>query len=239
MNKDNSLIKLDDVESVTEFLKQPGTKMAELLTGILVSDSKAWKLSAGHLIQASIKWKLFSQLGKEIKDYVEKGKIKEYFLDTEQHKQSLSDLLKFIDEESPEEDRFTAMKSLFIKSVCIDSSEEEQILSYQFMKLCKELESGHLLILKAAYNIKNGNYNNKLSSTEVELKNDSANKWFINISLQIGHGIKSLVEVHEDKLMHLKLIGQRRHTDKSGVANIENYRLTDLGCKICEYIFSK
>ena len=133
MNEGKELIKLDDPKNIVEFLQQPATKLAEFITGILISDTKDWKLSAGHLVQASIKWKLFSQLGKEIKGYIKKGKIKEDFLDKEQNKQALSDLLKFIDETSPGEDRFNAMKTLFIKSVASDSSDEEQILSYQFM----------------------------------------------------------------------------------------------------------
>lgn len=239
MNESRELIKFDDVKSIAEFLQQPATKMAEFITGILVSDTKDWKLSAGRLVQASIKWKLFSQIGKEIKAYIDKGKIKEDFLDKEQNKQSLSDLLKFIDETAPDEDRFNAMKTLFIRSVASYSSDEEQILSYHFMKLCKELESGDLLILKAAYDIKNGNLSNKLSSTKVDPNNITASYWLQNISKQIGHEIVSLVEVHEDKLINLKLIGPRTASDRSGVTLLKNYRLTDLGCKICEYIYDR
>lgn len=117
MNKGKELINFDDPKNIVEFLQQPAIKLGEFITGILVSDTKDWKLSAGHLVQASIKWKLFSQLGKEIKGYIEKGKIKEDFLDIEQNKQSLSNLLKFIDESSPSEDRFNAIKTLFFKSV--------------------------------------------------------------------------------------------------------------------------
>lgn len=64
-------------------------------------------------MQAAIKSRLFSQLGKEINSYIKKGKIKDNFLDEEQKKQSLYDILKFIDESSPSDDRFKAMKTLF------------------------------------------------------------------------------------------------------------------------------
>ena len=74
MGEGNALIKFDDVRNIINFLQQPATKMAEFLTGLLVSETKDWKLSAGRLVQASIQWKLFSQLGKEIKDYIDKGK---------------------------------------------------------------------------------------------------------------------------------------------------------------------
>ena len=237
MKKGMELIKFDDPKNLVEFLQQPAIKIAEFITGILVSETKDWKLSAGHLVQASIKWKLYSQLGKELKAYIEKGKIKENFLNEEQCKQSLSDLLKFIDETTPGEDRFNAMKTLFFKSVSCDSSQEEQILSYQFMKVCKELDSEHLLILKAAYDIKCGKINTKLLSTKLDLNDRSAERWLQNISNQIGHGIKSLIEIQEDKLINMKLISPRTSSDLSGVRSIENYRLTDLGCKLCDFIY--
>ena len=62
MSEGKELIGFDDPKNIAEFLQQPATKLAEFITGILISETKEWKLSAGHLIQASIKWKLFSQL---------------------------------------------------------------------------------------------------------------------------------------------------------------------------------
>ena len=237
MRESKELINLDNPKNIAEFLQQPATKIAEFITGLLVSESKDYKLSAGHLVQASIKWKLFSQLGREIKNYIDKGKIDEGYLNNEQSKRSLSELLKFIDESSPGEERFNAMKTLFFKSVASDSSEREQTLSYQFMKLCKNLESDHLLILKAAFDIKNGDLVNNLSTTKINPNDNSAETWLRNISEQIGHGIKSLIEVQEEKLIDLKLISPRTASDFSGVRSLENYRLTDLGCEICNFIY--
>ena len=224
---------------VAEFLQQPATKIAEFITGLLVSDNKDWKLSAGRLVQASIKSKLYSQLGKEINEYIKKGKIKDDFLDNAQNFKSLSDLLEFIDEATPDNDRFNAVKDLFFYSVAKDSSEAEQVLSYQFMKLCKELDSGNLLVLKATYDINNKKYSPKLVSTKIDLNERNVNTWLLNISKQIGHEIVSLVEVHEDKLINLKLIGPRTESDRSGIFVTTKYRLTDLGYKVCEFIYNK
>lgn len=239
MSESKELIKLEDAKSVAEFLKQPATKIAEFITGMLVSETKDWKLSAGRLVQASIKSKLFHQLGEEINEYIDKGKIKEDFLGNNRSFKSLSDLLEFIDEATPDDDRFNAVKTLFIKSVAQDSTEEEQILSYQFMRLCKELDSGSLLVLKAAYDIVNENYSPKLEGTKIDLKQRNVQTWLLNISKQIGHEIKSLVEVHEDKLADLKLISQRTQSDRSGIDVTNYYRLTDLGYKVCEFIYNK
>lgn len=237
MSEGNELIKFDDAKSIAQFLQQPAIKLAEFITGILISDRNDWKLSAGRLVQASIKWKLFTQLGKELNDYIKKGKIKEDFLNDDQHKQSLSDLLKFIDDTAPSEDRFKAMKALFIKSALSDSSQEEQSLAYQFMKICSSLESNDLLILKAAHDIKDGRLSQKLAGTNPNKDDMIAESWFRMISRQIGHEIKSLIEVNEDNLVNLKLIAPRTGSDRSGIRTTKNYRLTDLGCKLCEYIY--
>lgn len=243
MNNGKKLINLDNPKNVIEFLQQPATKIGEFITGLLVSDTKDYKLSAGHLVQASIKCDLYSQVGKEIKKYIENGKIKEDFLGEEFNKKSLADLLKFIDETSPGKARFNAMKTLFFKSVSSDLKQEVQTISYQFMKICRKLESSDLLILKAAYDIKCHRFNKKLVTTEVNhkhlLSNRVADSWLKTISDQIGHGISSLIEVQEEKLISLKLIGPRTASDKSGISANGNYRLTELGCRICDFIYEK
>jgi hypothetical protein len=242
--ENKQLIKLDEPKSIAEFLKQPAVKMAEFLTGILISETKDWKLSAGRLVQASIQSKLYTQLGREIGDYIEKGKIKEDFLDNDHSRQSIAELLKFIDESAPDETRFNAMKSLFIRSVSVDSDEDIKALSYQFMKLCKDLESAHLLILKATYEIwreiegkKKVKFETAGGTINITAGGSSATAWLKNIAAKIGHNIIYLVEVHEGKLIDFKLIYPRRTRDLSWVASMTNYRLTDLGLRLCEFIY--
>ena len=242
MPNNKELINFNDPKNIIEFLQSPAVKMAEFITGLLVSESKDYKLSAGRLVQASIKWKLFSQLGQEIKDYVSKGKIKEDYIEEDLGKQTLSEMLKFIDEAAPDEVRFNAMKSLFMKSVIQESSDEDKALSYQFMKICKELESGHIMVLKAAYEIcKEGGTNPAFAKdtpngkVEVNPNDGIAENWLRNISLLIGHGIPALIEVYEEKLIALKLISPRRGSDSSGIT-FRNYRLTTLGLKISDFL---
>ncbi len=56
---------------------------------MLASDKNELKLSAGRLVQASIKHKFLTQLGKEIKEYRGKGKIKEDYFATHKEQASL------------------------------------------------------------------------------------------------------------------------------------------------------
>ena len=82
------LLKIDDPHSIEEFLKKPETKIAEVLTGILASDMSHLKLVAGRLLQASIKHSFITQLGREIKEFIDKGKIKEDYFTTNQGRTS-------------------------------------------------------------------------------------------------------------------------------------------------------
>ena len=234
----NDLIKLDDKKDILEFLRQPAIKMAEFLTGVLGSDTIHLRLSAGRLLQASIKWKLFTQLGKEMQEYIAKGKIKEDFLNNPQNEQALCELLEFIDECTPDEERFKAMKSLFLCSVYTENAGDDQILAWQFMKLCKQLDSGDLLILKAAFDIYHRRISKKVCSdpNKYNIADNVTSRWLAAIANQIGHGIQALVEVSEEKLIRLKLIGPK--ISDLRFSERKKFRLTDLGYKLCEFIYN-
>jgi hypothetical protein len=236
MNEEQNLIKIDDPKSLAEFIKQP-EKILGFITGVLSSDRRDWVLSAGRLVQASIKWRLISQLGKEVKEYIDKGKIKEDYLEDHRNCQALHDILKFIDESVPDENRFKAIKALFLKSILSNTTESDKILSFQLMQISERLESGDLLVVKANYDLVN--HRNSTGINNIDLNDTVADTWFKILSRQIGHNIPSLVELHEQNLMSLKLISQRVNVDKSGFAQTKYYRLTELGYKFCEFVLSE
>jgi len=211
-----------------KFLQQPTVKIAEVLTGILASDVKDYKLSAGQIVQASIKGRLLTQLGKELQKYKNKGEIKEDYFENDKNRMSFYELLKFIDEDVPDEERFKAMKSIFLVSISKDAKEEDEELAYEIMQICKKLSSGDLIILKAIYDMVQENKHNNGQR--------GAKDWLDIIAQQIGHSIPLLVEMHEEKLMKLKLISERIYSDKSAFEKTKYFRLTELGYKLCEFI---
>lgn len=218
-----------------QFLQQPTVKIAEALTGILASDLKDWKLSAGKIIQATIKGNLLTQLGREIKKYREEGKIKEDYLESDINRASFKELLKFIDEETPDEIRFKAMKSIFLTS----AEGKDESLAYELLQICKQLSSGEILILKAAYDIVNSRLAPNMPG--VAHNENLANRWFALIAKQIGHDLPHLVAVHEDHLAALQLISPRSQPKNFSVPTInfeptQHFRLTPLGIKLCEFI---
>ena len=228
MSENKELINLDNEKSVMKFLQQPTVKIAEVLTGILASDMKDYKLSAGQIVQASIKGRLLTQLGKELQKYKNKGEIKEDYFENDKNRMSFYELLKFIDEDVPDEERFKAMKSIFLVSISKDAKEEDEELAYEIMQICKKLSSGDLIILKAIYDMVQENKHNNGQR--------GAKDWLDIIAQQIGHSIPLLVEMHEEKLMKLKLISERIYSDKSAFEKTKYFRLTELGYKLCEFI---
>jgi len=232
-------IKLENKKQITKFLQESTIKIAEALTGILASPMSDWKLSAGKLLQSAIKVNLFTQLGKEFKYYSNKGKIKEDYLATDKNRMSLHELLKFIDEDIPDEVRFNAMKSVFLTSISKKATKKDEELAYEFMQICKKLSSSEILILKAVFDILNGK--SKKMALNPDLDITRADSWFEAIAEQIGHGIPELIEQQEDHLVNLKLITGRNQPHnfsipKDTFKKSGHFRLTPLGYKLCEFI---
>lgn len=232
MDKDKELIKLDSPQDVLAFITNP-MKLGEALTGILVSEKKEWILSAGKLVQASLRFKLLTQLGQELNGYREKGKIKEDYFATNNNQASFNELLSFIDEDVPDEERMRAMKSIFLTSISIGITEEDERFAYELMQICRGLSSGDLLILKANFDLVTGNARPGIA---VELSSTNADGWLGIIAKQVGHNLPPLVEAHEGNLMDAKLISIRMFSDLSGFRPTPHFRLTTLGYKLCEFI---
>jgi len=232
------IINLKNKDQVVAFLKSSTVKVAEFVTGILASDSTDYKLSAGYLVQAFVKNDLLHQLGVEINEYIKKGAIKEDFLKEPSDQSSFLELLNFIDNDNPDEIKFKAMKSLFFCSVSKGQDASTGHVSYELMRICRQLSAGEILVLKAAYEINLGKNPSQslLSMRGVNLGTNSASDWFEMISRQLEHNLPTLVEIYEDKLITLKLISPRVSTDTRTFEQTGFYRLTPLGFKLCEQI---
>ncbi len=233
MKKD--VVKITDIntkQGLEKFISQPIAAIAEFMTGFLASSKNDYILSAGKLFQAGIKGCLFQQLGEELKEYVRKGEIKKNYLETDFNRSSFKQLLEFIDSETPDEVRFKAMKSIFFYSIQKQLDSTGETICYLLMNLCKNLSSGEILILKAAYEIANGKNIPELQN--VDFTSNSVQNWLNNVAKQAGLEYSQLAEIYEEGLMKKRLIGGRRYQDKSGITAGPKYRLTDLGVKLCE-----
>lgn len=215
-----------DTESVIEnTLKE----LVSGLTGVATSSKNDLILSLSHTFQKMRGGQLLAVLSDEWDRYKEKGKVKDDYQFTEQHKVCLQELLEFLDKDSPDEVRFSILKQIFLVAASEEVSDRESILPQQFMKIARSLSDGEVMLLTAIWKISNehkGEYD----------QNYSAAQWIDEVTVVSGMKYKELVEIHEQELIDKRLLTPRRHGDNSGITVRPNYRLTDLGCDLCHFI---
>ena len=231
-DKNKSLINIEDPKSIQELLDSPTSVISEFLTGLLSSEFNL-KYSAGKLVQAIQKGKFLEQLGRELNELKQKGKIKEDYFASNNSRATLLELLKFLDEDVPDEEKFKALKSIFFYSVTKGISEAEELFAYQLFQICKELSSGEILLLRAVYNIIQGNF---APGVVVNINETSKAAWLRIVAQQLGHQDISLMEFYEESLMNRKILTAHIYPDRSGIRGGPDFRLTSLGKNLCGFI---
>ncbi len=216
-------------KDTSEVIKQTLISLAEGITGIAASERKDLALSVGHIFQSFRKGQFLSQFGVEWDSYREKGRIKDDYIDTEQHRSCLQELLDFLDNDSPDEIRFEVIKKVFLVAATENVSDRNSLLPYQFLRLCRGMSSGEIIVLSATYSI---------AKSDQILDVSGANQWLDAIVNESGLGHASLVETYEDELIKKHLITGRKYSDQSGIVAKPNFRLTSLGFELCKYIDS-
>lgn len=226
--KDESQIEMlkQDTESV---LTQTLSGLIEGVTGAATSSKGELILSISHIFQ-KIRGGLFlSQLIKEWKKYRKKGKIKDDYQFTEQHKSCLQELLEFLDKDSPNETRFRVIKQIFLTAASEELSDRESFLPLQFIKIIRSLNDGEIILLTTIWGIAK-NHNGEYDS------HYGAVRWIEEVTKGSGLKHRELVEIHEEGLMDKRLLTPRQLADNSDVMVKPYYRLTNLGYELCQFI---
>jgi hypothetical protein len=220
------IVPFRDPQALADFLNQPLLKIAEALTGLLSMGRSDAVLATGRIAQAALRGKILTQLGREIRQLVEKGKIKEDYASTKYGYKSLVELLEFIDSEVPDEDRYEAVRTMFEAINSVDAKEGEEILNYELLQISKKLTASQLLTLKAAFDV----YKLKLFEGRAMV---AATDWLRQVADRVGHKSVGLAEQDESVLISNGLVTGRVHPDRSGII-ATNGRLTDLAIAFCQ-----
>ncbi len=221
--------KAESQAKTSDILSRTITQIAEGVTGIAASKREELILSVGHIFQRMRAGHFLDDLKREWDKYKEKGRIKDDYEFTEQHKSCLQELLSFLDKDMPDEARFTVLKKIFLLAATETASDRNSHLPLQYMKIARTLTSGEILVLNAEYSVTK---NRKLWAG----KSQTAHDWF-NIITEVSElQYPELVEIHEEELMKKKLFLPRAFADRSGVYLYEHLRLTALGYELCRYI---
>ncbi len=233
-NLDNSNNESKDAYSLLEITYQ---RLAEFLTGVLTSGKKDWALSIGFLFQRFRGGHFLKQLNEEIKKYIEKGKIKDDYLKTEQCKSCLQEFLDCLDKDSPDEQRFKAMKAIFLTIATEDKSNRDEIIPYQLMRICRKLSSSELLVLLATYDIyASGKWEADKNEKTQRGLDGTTEDWVNKVIERSGLKFRELVILDQESLVLKKLLSPNVNGDKSGFKYTDYYRFTPLGYELCSFI---
>ncbi len=215
-------------DETSNLLAKTVESLTEGITGLAASNRKDLILSLGHLFQRVRSGRFLRTLADEWDMYREKGRIKDDYIQTEQHQECLQEMLDFLDKDSPDETRFSILKKLFLVAAMETKSTRDSVLPQQYMRLCRTLTSGEALVLVATYDV--------ACHGGEEKKESAASVWLSTIAKKSGLKYSELVEIHERNLIDKNLLTRRVHGDRSGVQVGQYYRLTPLGYEICQYI---
>ena len=196
-------------------------------TGVAASDRKDLILSISHIFQRTRTVGFLNALLIEWKKYREKGRIKDDYINSEQHQECLQEMLDFLDKDSPDERRFAILKAIFLGAATEEQTTRDSVLPQQYMSICRTLSSGEVLVLQTAFAI--------AESKSWTTKNRVAD-WLKDIAEKSGLAHSELVEIYEKKLMEKNLLDIRIGSDRSGAQLSPSYRLTSFALQICKFI---
>lgn len=217
------------IKSTSDILEKTYVNLIKGIAGLATADKKDLIFSVSRVLQNIRATNLLGSLKKEWDHWQEKGKIKEDYTKTEQHLNCLHELLDFLDNDIPDELRFSTLKKILLVAASETISNRDEVLPHQFIKICKKLNSGEIIVLLTAYKLAkehNFKYN----------QNMGARRWLDIIAQNSLLKYSALVELHEDNLITLKLIYDRINPDRSGIQMSNQLRLTDLGIDFCKYV---
>ena len=216
------------LRDTSNLLSETAKSITEGLTGLTVSEKKELILSASRIFQSYRSVGFINTLKIEWDKLREKGKIKDDYMNTEQHQACIGELLEALDRDNPDEIKFNILKKIFLVAATESQSNRESVLPHQYMVLARFLSSGEVLVLEAAHRIAK---THKFDINQDKLYENS----LARIANESGLRFKDLVRIHEMELIEKNLFTIRMGLKNQEAHIGEHFRLTDLGWDFCEY----
>ena len=203
-------------------------QIAEGSTGAIPSQRSDYFLSLGYVLQRHRSRECLQTLQEEWEVYRAKGLIEDDYIQSEQHKECLQEMLDFLDRDSPDETRFAVLKKILLTAATEEISTRESVLPQQYMRVCRGLTSGEILVLLTTYTT--------AESSALPEDHTSAARWLEIVAERSGLKHPELVEIHERSLIEKNLLTPRKYPDHSGIDPGHSFRLTNLASDICKFI---
>lgn len=151
MNENTPIVKGKDKTFL--MLRETAEGLIQGLFGVAASDRKDLILSIGYIFQRARSGTFLNALLKEWERFRERGRIKDDYVNTDQHQECLQEMLDFLDRDSPDSLRFRMLKAIFLGAATETQSTRDSVLPQQYMSICRSLSSGEALVLQATYAI--------------------------------------------------------------------------------------
>ncbi len=148
---EEGIIPRSKYEDAAQYVKEEILRGAEFITGIACSSQAEWARSVGYVVQGVVGGQVVSNLQKEIEYYSDKGRIKKDFVASSQGQRCFVELLRFLEQEIPDQDRIEILKRIYIVSATEEIHDRESPLPLQFMQVARSLSHGEIVVLFAAY----------------------------------------------------------------------------------------
>lgn len=190
----------------------------------------------------SVASRTISRFLEEYRSRKNKGEVKNESFLTDKPESSFIDIIRFIGQKMPDEERMKAIKSIFFYGVSKNATEQDEVLAFEFLQTAKKLSSMEILILKANFELVLGKFANDVSKVFGESLRNPQNKrsvWKKVIAKQMGYGEhEAIVTKYERNLESLGLISFRCEDTRfsDDFEPTQKYRLTETGYKFCEFI---
>lgn len=228
MTKDK-LIKHSDI-TISALLHKIHDNWREGLTGLFSLERKDAALTLGHLVQRTRNGNRIQSIMDTWDRLVESGRIKEGYEDSDQSKDLLQELLAALDNDLLDETIFNALKKIFLVTSSEKLFDRYNIEPLEYLRLCRKMTSGEILLLLVNYNICKNNDEWKAASTRQPIS-----VWIDLVKAEPPLKLRGLILLHEQGLMEKHLLSDRSGDSYVGFDK-KTFRLTDLGYAFCEYI---
>lgn len=218
-------------ESTDSVVKSTLENLVQGLTGVATSNRSELIMSISGILQKLLAGDRLDAFLREWKKLVEKGKIKDDYQYTEQHKMCLLEMLNFLDKDIADEERFDAIKKIILIAAKEEYSKRTEVLPQQYIRIVKILSSAELLIIISAYN----------ASKELDWKDNisikrSIGDWKKEIITRTGLVYDELLDIEVEKLINKRLLLPSSYGDGSGLRLGDHFRLTPLAFSLIDFM---
>ena len=183
-----------------------------------------------HLVVGAIQGRLSRHLSESFESLLKAGSIDNNYFEQPFVQNQFLLVTSQLNAKVIDENRVKCLINIFINSAEASSDEISGLRIQALMAIMVKLDTTDIFILSNINELRNKtNNNNSAPAYDV-----NASSW-VNLILKVSHlEVSEMVLATEEKLVEYKLLSGRHATDKSGVEVNNNYRLTEMGIRLCE-----